>query len=50
MEAFRPYIMWTINRRTPIKVVLGGYPRCPDDHDLSKCLHLYDLAGHVEQS
>ena len=27
-----------------IKVVLGGYCRCPDSHDLSECHHLYDLS------
>ncbi len=32
-----------------IKVVLGGYPRCPDNHDLSKCHHLYDFGRHIEQ-
>ncbi len=31
-----------------IKVVLGGYPRCPDSHDLSECHHLYDLGRHLE--
>ena len=29
------------------KVVLGGYPRCPDSHDLSECQHLYDLGRHI---
>ena len=29
------------------KVVLGGYPRCPDNHDLSKCHRLYDLGRHM---
>ena len=29
-----------------VKVVLGGYPRCPDNHDLSKFHHLYDLGRH----
>ncbi len=24
------------------KVVLEGYPRCPDSHDLNECHHLYD--------
>ena len=28
------------------KVVLGGSPRCPDNHDLSKCHRLYDLGRH----
>ncbi len=28
------------------KVVLGGYPRCTDSHDLSECHHLYDLGRH----
>ncbi len=32
-----------------VKVVLGGSPRCPDNHDLSKCHHLYDLGRHIEQ-
>ena len=32
-----------------VKVVLGGYPRCPDNHDLSKCHRLYDLGRHIEQ-
>ncbi len=30
-----------------IKVVLGGCPRCPDNHDLSKCHRLYDLGRHI---
>ncbi len=29
------------------KVVLGGYPRCPDSHDLSECHHLYDLGKQI---
>ncbi len=29
-----------------IKVVLQGYPRCPDSHDLSECHHVYDLVKH----
>ncbi len=29
-----------------IKVVLGGCPRCPDNHELSKCHRLYDLGRH----
>ncbi len=29
------------------KVVLGGYRRCPDSHDLSECHHLYDLGRHI---
>ena len=33
----------------PFKVVLGGSPRCRDNHDLSKCHHLYDLGRHIEQ-
>ncbi len=28
------------------KVVLEGYCRCPDSHDLSECHHLYDLGRH----
>ena len=32
------------------KVVLEGSPRCPDNHDLSKCHRLYDLGRHIEQS
>ena len=31
-----------------LKVVLGGSPRCPDNHDLSKCHPLYDLGRHIE--
>ncbi len=30
-----------------LKVVLEGYCRCPDSHDLSECHHLYDLGRHV---
>ena len=30
-----------------IKVVLEGYCRCPDSHDLSECHHLYDLGRHI---
>ena len=30
-----------------VKVVLGGYRRCPDSHDLSECHHLYDLGRHI---
>ena len=33
--------------RTFIKVVLEGYRRCPDSHDLSECHHLYDLGRHL---
>ncbi len=29
------------------KVVLKGYGRCPDSHDLSECHHLYDLGRHM---
>ncbi len=29
------------------KVVLGGCPSCPDNHDLSKCHCLYDLGRHI---
>ena len=29
-----------------VKVVLEGYRRCPDSHDLSECRHLYDLGRH----
>ncbi len=32
-----------------LKVVLGGFPRCPDNHDMSKCHRLYDLGRHIEQ-
>ncbi len=28
------------------KLVLEGYHRCPDSHDLSECHHLYDLGRH----
>ena len=31
----------------PLKVVVGGYRRCPDSHDLSECHHLYDLGKHI---
>ncbi len=31
-----------------LKVVLGGSPRCPDNHDLSKCHRLYDLGRHQD--
>ncbi len=27
-----------------LKVVLEGYRRCPDSHDLSECHHLYDIS------
>ncbi len=30
-----------------IKVVLGGYRRCPDSHALSECHHLYELGRHI---
>ncbi len=30
-----------------LKVVLGGCPRCPDNHDLSKCHRLYDLGRYI---
>ncbi len=30
------------------KVKPGESPRCPDNHDLSKCHHLYDLGRHIE--
>ncbi len=29
------------------KVVLEGYCRCPDSHDLSECHYLYGLGGHI---
>ena len=32
-----------------LKVVLGGSPRCPDNHDLSEWHRLYDLGRHTEQ-
>ncbi len=32
-----------------IKVVLEGYPRCPNSHDLSECHHPYGLGRHIEQ-
>ena len=31
-----------------IKVVLQGYPRCPESYDLSECQHLYDLGRHAK--
>ncbi len=31
-----------------LKVVQGGSPRCPDNHDLSKCHRLHDLGRHAE--
>ncbi len=34
-------------KQFPIKVVLEGYRRCPDSHDLSECHHLYDLGRHI---
>ncbi len=30
-----------------LKVVLEGYHRCPDSHDLRECHHLYDLGRHI---
>ncbi len=30
-----------------VKVVLEGYRRCPDSHDLSECHHMYDLGRHI---
>ncbi len=30
-----------------INVVLEGYRRCSDSHDLSECHHLYDLGSHL---
>ncbi len=30
-----------------VKVVLEGYCRCPDSHDLSECPHLYGLGRHI---
>ena len=47
---FHPLIQAIVNFITKIsavKVVLGGYPRCPDSHDLSECHHLYDLGKHI---
>ncbi len=38
---------------TPIgglQVVLGGYPRCPDNRHLGKCHCLHDLGSLTEQS
>ena len=32
-----------------LKVVLGGHPKCTDNHDLSICHLLYDLGRHKEQ-
>ncbi len=29
------------------KVVLGGYPQCQDNHDLSKCHRPDDLGRHL---
>ncbi len=34
------------NNSLLIKVVLGGYHRCPDSHDLSECHHLYDCPSY----
>ena len=31
-------------------MVLEGYRRCPDSHDLSECHHLYDLGRHISPS
>ncbi len=28
-------------------MVLEGYRRCPDSHDLSECHHLCDLGRHI---
>ncbi len=30
-----------------VKVVLEGYCRSPDSHDLSECHHMYDFVRHV---
>ena len=30
-------------RNANVNVVLEGYRRCPDSHDVSECHHLYDL-------
>ncbi len=30
-----------------IKVVLQGYPSCPNSHDLSECHHPYGLGRHL---
>ncbi len=42
----RPPILEVLHRLL-VKVVLGGYRRCPDSHDLSECHHLYDLGRHI---
>ncbi len=31
-----------------LKVVLEGYRRCPDSHDLSECHHLHELGRHIQ--
>ncbi len=33
--------------KTGLKVVLEGYRRCPDSHDMSAYHHLYDLGRHI---
>ena len=36
-------VPWDRSTHWAFKVVLGGYPRCPDNQDLSKCHCLYDF-------
>ncbi len=41
-------IQWEF-AHTCIKVVLRGYPRCPNNHDLSECHHPYGLGRYIKQ-
>ena len=43
------WIQQAVSHGWTLKVVLGGSPRCPDNHDLSKYHRLYDLVRHIEQ-
>ncbi len=39
----------TFNPGKNFKVVLQGFPRCPDSHDLRENHHLQDLGRHTNQ-
>ncbi len=48
----RVHIIWCkiqFASLSQLTVVLEGYCRCPDSHDLSECHHPYDLGRHTEQ-